>query len=81
MASVRQQLTAWVHEQFDAHVATEILEDDAFSALAYRVRERCEDTGEYLGTILGRLNEYVLEFSAEGADNPAAYLAARVRDL
>jgi hypothetical protein len=45
MASTRQQVTGLIRDRFDTDRAEEILGDEAFGALVYRVREYCDSTG------------------------------------
>lgn len=63
-----------------ADVADEMTGSEAYGALVYRLRQQCEKTGASPAEVLATLEDDVLGF-VERADNPAAFLAAKVRDL
>jgi hypothetical protein len=67
-------------ETFDEHTVTEILNSEAFGALVYRVRQHCRVTGDQVADVFRALDERHLDFVPD-ADDPAAYLAAKIRDL
>jgi hypothetical protein len=69
-----------VRAAFDGDTSELIVDDDAFGALAYRVKEHCKHTGDTPDEVFTQIDEDALEFVPE-ADNPAAFLAAKVRDL
>jgi hypothetical protein len=74
-----QQVTSAIREVFHPHVATEILTDDAFGALAYRLRQQCQAAELTPAQVLRGLPDHDRSFCGY-ADQPAAFLAARLRD-
>lgn len=80
MATTRELVADTVRELFTEKRADQIIQDEAFGALVWRVKERlcyCD----HPSCVFEMLDEDDMEFAADGADNPAAYLAARVRDM
>lgn len=67
-------------EMFEEHTVTEILNSDAFGALVYRVRQHCHVTGDQVADVFRALDDHHLDFAPD-ADDPAAFLAAKIRDL
>lgn len=63
----------------DEFVGT-IVESDAFGALIYRVKQHTRTTGCQVVDVFRSLDEDQIDF-ARDADDPAAYLTAKVRDL
>jgi len=81
MATTKQQVSDLIHDLFTEDRAAQIVDNEAFGALVYRVKEYCSINGTGPKYAFDQLDEDSLEFAAEDADNPAAYLAARIRDL
>jgi hypothetical protein len=77
MASTRQKVTSIIRDKFPER-AQEILDSEAFGALVYRVKEH--DVPEP-SRLFDALTEDDVEFADQDAENPAAFLAARIRDL
>uniref|UniRef100_UPI0037C7A700 hypothetical protein n=1 Tax=Amycolatopsis benzoatilytica TaxID=346045 RepID=UPI0037C7A700 len=75
-----QALSAALRTLFPADVAEEIEQGEAFGALAYRVRERATEYGQAPADVLGAIEAGDREYAGR-AENPAAFLAAKVRDL
>lgn len=71
---------AAVREVFPCGVAEKIERTDAFGALVYRVRECAELYDRAPRDVLRRLEDRDLWFASE-AEEPATFLAAKVRDL
>lgn len=65
---------------FPDDVAAAIEEADAFGALVHRVRERAREYDHTPAEVLGAVDEEDRAFAGR-ADEPAAFLAAKVRDL
>ncbi|MGW4635562.1 hypothetical protein [Nocardia sp. NPDC004415] len=63
----------------DADVAEAILADDAFGALCHHLHE-AGDVEPVWAKLIESFDDKTLDFLAERADNPAAWLASRVRD-
>ncbi|WP_431879003.1 hypothetical protein [Amycolatopsis sacchari] len=76
----REQVAEAVAELFPAEVAEAIGDDEAFGALVYRVRERMRAYGRTAAAVLGEVDAGDREFAGR-ASEPAAFLAAKVRDL
>lgn len=81
MTTTKQQVSDLIRDVFPEDRAEEILGDEAFGALVWRVREHCKIHGTDPEYAFELLDEDDMEFAVEGADNPAAYLAAKIRDL
>lgn len=64
----------------DPEVVDEISTSEAFGALIYRVRQHCRTTGDQVIDVFRALDDDALDFTCN-ADDPAAFLAAKVRDL
>lgn len=77
VASTKQQVMELVRDLFTEDRAGQIIESEAFGALVYRINV----SGFTPGEVFQKLDEDMLEFTEEGATDPAAYLAAKVRDL
>lgn len=69
-----------VREVFPRSVAGQVEEADAFGALVHRVRERAQLLDKAPCDVLRELDDNDLWFTGE-ADEPAAFLAAKIRDL
>ena len=63
----------------NADVAEAVLTDDAFAALCHHLNETGNVEQAWAGLVAG-IDDNALDFLA-GRDNPAAWLARRVRDL
>ena len=84
MASIRRQVADLIRDRddvFDEDQAHEIINSEAFGALVYRIREHRDATGDTPADVFDALDEDDLKFAADRADNPAAFLAAKIRDL
>lgn len=81
MASVKRQVMDEIRDRFDEDRAREIIDSAAFGALVWRVREWCQNNCGDPSSTFEKLSEDDVEFAADGAGNPAAFLAARIRDL
>lgn len=79
LASWEQRIEEALWAMFDGDAA-EMTTSEAYGALVYRLRQHCEATGDQPAQVLDELGENALRF-ARHADDPAAFLAARVRDL
>lgn len=67
---------------FPAGVYWRIVSSDAYGALSYRVAQvQAFDAGADARDVLNRLDDEDLGFAATRAQDPAAFLAAKVRDL
>lgn len=75
-----QALSEALRALFPAEVAEEIEQGEAFGALAYRVRERVIEHGQAPADVLAAIDTDDREYAGR-ATEPAAFLAARVRDL
>lgn len=73
-------ITAAVRDVFPADVAQQIEASDAFGALAYRVLQRVAATGQTPTRVLRDLDPSDRAFASR-ANEPAAFLAAKIRDL
>lgn len=73
-------VTDAIREIFTAQAAGQMQGSDAFGALVYRVRERAAATGLSPVEVLRELDADDRSFALR-ADDPAAFLAAKVRDL
>ena len=80
MASTKQLLAGCIRDRFDVDRAEEIIGDDAFGALLFRVKEYCRVNECNPSDAFDSVSDDDIEFAAEDADNPAAFLAARIRD-
>lgn len=75
-----QALSEALRALFPDEVAEEIEQAEAFGALAYRVRERVTEHGQAPADVLAAIDADDREYAGR-ANEPAAFLAARVRDL
>ena len=67
---------------FPRAVVEQIHASEAVNALRYRVREHCENTGTAPAHVLGYLlDARTRTIAGSSVEDPAAYLAAKVRDL
>lgn len=64
----------------DADVAHAVLNDEAFDVLC-RYLQEAGDIATVWAQLVGTLTDNDLDFLAEDAHNPAAFLASRTRDL
>jgi hypothetical protein len=64
----------------NADIAEAVLTDDAFGALCHHLNETGDIEQTWAGLLAG-IDDNALDFLADRADNPAAWLAHRVRDL
>lgn len=71
---------AAVREVFPVDVAQQIEASDAFAALVYRVEQQAAATGQTPAQVLHSLDSDDRSFAGR-ANEPAAFLAAKVRDL
>lgn len=78
-------VTDLVQDAFDGDdqdVAEAVLADDAFGALCYRLNEAgdgsADDVTAAFNELVTALDDETLDFLAEQADAPAAFLASRV---
>lgn len=78
--TIDQALAGALRALFPADVAEEVERGEAFGALAYRVRERADEYGQAPADTLAAIPADDREYAGR-ADHPAAFLAARVRDL
>lgn len=69
-----------LNELFEPDVVDLITQSEAFGALVYRIREYCAANDDTPRALLGSLDERHLDFAPD-ADDPAAFLAAKIRDL
>lgn len=69
-----------LNDLFEPDTVTEIVRSEAFGALVYRIREYCAAHDDVPRALLGALDERHLDFVPD-ADDPAAFLAAKIRDL
>jgi hypothetical protein len=70
-----------VRDLFTAATAADIISSDAFGALVYRLSEHCSAFGTTPRAIFNQaINPMDLTYCSN-ADNAAAFLAAKVRDL
>lgn len=76
----REQVAEAVAELFPAEMAEAIEDAEAFGALVYRVRERMRASGRTAAAVLDEVDAGDREFAGR-ASEPAAFLAAKVRDL
>lgn len=81
MAGTKRQVMDEVRDRFEEERAEEIIDSEAFGALVYRVREYCEISGQDPSYAFEALTEDDVEFAAEEADNPAAFLAKKISEL
>lgn len=86
-ARLHEYVTELVQNEWtddDADVAEAVLDDeDAFGALCHRLNEAGDgdqdDINEVWQDVVGGLSDSDLDFIAEQAASPAAFLAAKVR--
>ncbi|WP_280406604.1 hypothetical protein [Nocardia carnea] len=64
----------------NADVAEAVLADDAFGALCHHLNET-GDVEQAWADLVSGIDDNALDFVAGRADNPAAWLARRARDL
>ncbi len=74
-----QRVAQAIRATFPAETAKEIVADDAIGALTYWLRQRCADTGQTPRQALQAIDPDDRAFAGR-ADQPAAFLAAKVRD-
>ncbi|MEV6073390.1 hypothetical protein AB0L82_43170 [Nocardia sp. NPDC052001] len=84
-AQLHQLITGLVERTWtgdNADVARAVLNDEAFGALCYRLSEigTAEDIERAWTELIGTIDDGTLDFLAERADNPAAWLARRTQD-
>lgn len=72
---------AAVRQMFDADAAEAIIEADAFGALDYRVRQYCDEHAVTATEALASIEPGTRRWAAEVAENPAAFLAKKLREL
>ncbi|MBF6138272.1 hypothetical protein IU501_35455 [Nocardia otitidiscaviarum] len=84
-AQLHQFVTGLVEQTWtgdNADVARAVLRDEAFGALCYRLSEigDAADIERAWAGLVDDIDDSALDFLAERADNPAAWLASRARD-
>jgi hypothetical protein len=70
-----------VRATFPDTVAQQIEDSNAFGALVHWIRESCSARGIQPAQVLALLTDDDLWFAADRAEDPAAFLASRVRDV
>lgn len=70
-----------IRDTFPAAVADRIIQSGAYGPLAYHIRNAASECRVGPAQVLARLEDSDLWFAASEADDPAAFLASRVRDL
>ncbi|WP_331757730.1 hypothetical protein [Nocardia sp. NBC_01388] len=85
-AQLHQLITGLIERTWNgdnADVAHAVLRDDAFGALCFRLAEigATEDIERAWTSLVAEIDDSAMDFLAERADNPAAWLASRAREL
>ncbi|MGV9838026.1 hypothetical protein ACWDUL_28030 [Nocardia niigatensis] len=83
-AQLHQLVTGLVEDTWNgdnADVARAVLSDEAFGTLCYRLSEvgTAEDITRAWAGLVEDIDDSAMDFLAERADNPAAWLASRAR--
>jgi len=79
-SSWEERTAVALHDVLGDEVGQEIVESEAYGALVYRMKQRAQDRAIAVVDVLHELDEDALQFAGR-ADNPAAFLASRIRDL